>query len=460
MNVGALPDLILNWFKNQGTDLLQANPDQQPSQGQFNPGQQYDGQVLENLPNGRSLVQVADQKLDMALPQQLKAGDVVRLTYVQPGPRPTFVLSTSAAPTPQQVTVSQAAQQVNALSRYATMVNAESTAAPQVAVQQVQVAATQTSLVMQGQPSATPGRPSALPGQPPATPGQAKAPVGQPASAGSASSSAAANPATASTTAAATASAQAAARPIVANPATMLAATPVNVASAAVAQGPVLSTAMMTDEAVNGAYSSTAANQGMGGAQGVAGQQQSANHLLPVRLQQTVKESGLFYESHLGKWARGEISLDTVMREPQAKLAQAPGQLLNMPGLEGMPARAADLASRQLNMLEGNPFIWQGQVWPGQDMEWQVTEREGGGNPFEAEAQKWHSKLRLTLPRLGAFAAELDVGALGLRIRLTSQSPEALAEMKAALPDLVQRMQSADLNLTSLKTGLADGNNT
>jgi len=119
MNIGALPDLILSWLKSQGSELLGADK-QSPLQGKFQLGQQYEGEVLENLPNGRSLVQVAEQKLDMALPQTAKPGDIIRLTYVQSGPRPTFIMNSAPTTSPQSLSVSQAAQQVSALSRLAS----------------------------------------------------------------------------------------------------------------------------------------------------------------------------------------------------------------------------------------------------------------------------------------------------------------------------------------------------
>jgi hypothetical protein len=399
VNIGALPELVLAWFKNQGLDLLQAGKDPLP-QGQFKPGQQYEGQVLDNLPNGRNLIQVAGQKLDMALPQQAKPGDVIRLTYVQAGPRPTFVLNVSAAATSQSVSVSQAAQQVSALTRYASVTAATATAS-----------ATATPQVQQ---AAAPGSAVPVP----------LAPM---------------------------------AKPIIADPAVLLsAATPSNVSvlsSIATAVSPVT---MMLDEAVGNAQASVPTNANLATTQSVAADQAATTQVLPMRLQQTVKESGLFYESHLGKWANGDLSLASIQREPQAALAKTPGTLLNVPDLDGMPEQAANLASRQLNMLEGGPFVWQGQAWPGQNMEWQVSDRDGGSNAGEVEAQKWHSQLRLTLPRLGGVAADLDIGALGLRVRLTAQTPEALAEMKAAMPDLAERMRGSELNLTSLKLGLAD----
>jgi hypothetical protein len=401
VNVGSLPDLILAWFKNQGTDLLRAGKDTLP-QGQFQPGQQYEGQVLDNLPNGRNLVQVADQKLNMALPQQAKPGDVIRLTYVQSGPRPTFVLNASAAASSPSVTVSQAAQQVSALTRYTP------------------VTESQTVSTLSAQQAATGANVATV---------LAASPQPQPVST---------------------------AKPIIANPAVLLAAAPSNANVVnTVAMGPASPVTMMIDETVEHAHASVATNANLGTAQGVAAEQVTANHVLPMRLQQTVKESGLFYESHLSKWVRGEVGLESVQREPQAGLAKTPGAILNLPDLEGMPEKAANLASRQLNMLDGAPFVWQGPAWPGQDMEWQVTERDAGSNSGDEEAQKWHSKLRL--PRLGGVSADLDIGALGLRIRLSAQTPEALAEMKEAIPELTQRMRDAELNLTSLKLGAADG---
>jgi len=387
MSLGALPDLILSWFRNQGTEPLSAGRDA-ALHGQLKPGRQYEALVLDNLANGRNLVRVANQKFDMALPQQAKPGDVVRLTYVQAGARPTFALNAPAGALSQPVTVSQAAQRVDALIRYIPVI-----ASPAASAAQSTAAATPLA---------------------------------------------------------------AAAKTIVVNPAVLLAAASTPVGPATPVLAPASAATLLIEETVDSAQASVATNTGLNTAQGVAAESASVSHMLPMRLFQTVKESGLFYESHLGKWVRGEVGLEGIQREPQAGLAKNPGVLLDLPDLEGMPEQAARLASRQLNMLEGGPFIWQGQVWPGQDMTWQVTERDGGGRAAEDTAQKWRSQLRLTLPRLGSVIADLDIGALGLRIRLRARTPEALAEMKAAMADLSQRIRDSELNLTSLKAELAD----
>lgn len=449
MNIGALPDIILAWFKNQGVDMLQAGKEP-PAKGQFTPGQQYEGQVLDSLPNGRNLVQVANQKLDMLLPQQAQPGDVVRLTFLQAGPRPTFMLNAEpAAPLPRTVSVSQAAQQVSALVRYEPTSAASAT--PSVTVATTAQAAASTTAAGATAQAAAP---------------QAATTSAAAASSAAGTSAAASSQAQMTTTAANAATAMAntaaqaaaASKPIIANPSLLLAGSPVVAGTATGVAGPAIPSMMSSSEAVGGAYASMATNPNLSSAQGVAAQQASVAYVLPMRLQQTLKESGMFYESHLGKWVRGEVSLDNILREPQAALAKSPGHLLDLPDLAGMPEKAANMASRQLGMLESGTFIWQGQPWPGQNMEWQVTERDGGGNAGEEEMQKWHSQLNMTLPRLGGVSAALDVGALGLRIRLTAETPETLAEMKAALPELAQRMRTAELNLTSLQVRPAHDN--
>ncbi|MCI0492582.1 MAG: hypothetical protein L0Z07_06575, partial [Planctomycetes bacterium] len=67
MGIGALPDLLLSLLKTQGADQLQAAKDAPATS--FKPGGQYEAKVLDALPNGRNLVQIGKQTLDMALPQ-------------------------------------------------------------------------------------------------------------------------------------------------------------------------------------------------------------------------------------------------------------------------------------------------------------------------------------------------------------------------------------------------------
>jgi len=175
---------------------------------------------------------------------------------------------------------------------------------------------------------------------------------------------------------------------------------------------------------------------------------QGRDWLAPLR--RAVKESGLFYESHLNRWVRGDQSLAEIRREPQARLAQPDwaGQA-RVADLDGMPEEAARLAGRQLQLLEGQPFVWQGPAWPGQSMQWQVEERPEHG-AGEDEPAPWRTQLRLTLPRLGGVTAEIALLSRGLQLRLHADTAQAGAAMTAALPDLAGRLEAAGLAVLGL----------
>lgn len=409
MNISSLSNQLVAWFKQQSTELLHAGKTE-PRQGQFTSGEQYLGQVQQSLPNGRSLVQVGATRLDMALPKEVRPGDTVRLVYLTSGPRPTFQL----VPTPavQPVRLSDTAQQVNALVRFA----------------QAGGAATALASTAAGPAS------SAAPGNP-----------------------ATANPALpgALTQTAPGALAQAAARPIVANAALLNLPPGSPPLTSAMTSGSANPAMALVGQAVDGARAGLASHASLM-TQGIVTEEASNAHVLPMRLRQVLSESGLFYESHLGRWTQGRMTLEAIQREPQARLIDQPGRLLNLPGLDGMPEDAARIAGRQLQMLEGASFYWQGYAWPNQWLNWQVHEDASNANE-DPDAARWQTQLHLQLPRLGDVAAEIGISARGLKIRIVTGREDALEEAKAALPQLIERLRIADLKLSGIEIGLADG---
>jgi len=166
-----------------------------------------------------------------------------------------------------------------------------------------------------------------------------------------------------------------------------------------------------------------------------------------VRLSQTLSESGMFYESHLAKWSNGSLSLETILREPQARLGQESHVTARLAELGGMPEEAARLAGRQLQMLEGGPFLWQGLAWQGQAMEWEVREESGGdaGGETGEAASEWVTELKLTLPRMGSVHAQLGLSGERLRLRLLAAEPATCAALNAALPLLAKGFEASGL---------------
>ena len=453
MNLSALPELMLSWVKNQGAALLQGDKAQASP---FQPGQQYEGKVVDNLASGRHLVKVGTQMLDMNLPAKTQPGDSVRLTFLNAGPRPTFLLNQTPITPVQQVQISNTAQQVNALLRLAqspaaSAAAATSSASATSAAKPSAAPATTATTGATAKVAATTtanlplinAAPEGLSSKLTATSSALSAAV-RGATVTSETVKSGSQPlAAASSAATAAPVAGVASRPIVAN-VLMLQSFNSNLQPmTATLTGP--NTGLL-GQAVDAPRASAAASTTLS-ANTLVELPSPSRHMLPVRLSQTVSESGLFYESHLAKWSRGSLSMESILREPQARLGQDNTLALRLAELDGMPETAARMAGRQLQMLEGAPFLWQGLAWPGQTMEWMVREEYGGEGQAEGEerAAEWSTELNLTLPRLGQVHAQLGLAGDQLHLRLRADTAETRDKLNAALPLLIKGLEANGL---------------
>jgi hypothetical protein len=211
-------------------------------------------------------------------------------------------------------------------------------------------------------------------------------------------------------------------------------------------------------------------------------------------LRAALDSSGLFYESHLAEWVEGRRPLDSLMREPQAALRAAPhgapppaepdraasahpaGERAEpvparaAPSVPGLSANAAlepeqpvihpqalPLVRDQLQTLENGQLLWTGQAWPGQPLEWRVHPADDDGARAVDEPVPWSTRLRLTLPRLGAITADLQLTGNTLRLELGAADPSAGTELEAARTALASALSEAGLKLMRFATVLHDG---
>jgi len=187
-------------------------------------------------------------------------------------------------------------------------------------------------------------------------------------------------------------------------------------------------------------------------------------------LRNTLSQSGLFYESHQAQWVAGERRLTDLLQEPQGKLSalnhgvgaevaqknaplsmQSDGLLAQSAPRMPVHAEAVSLVQQQLQTLDSRQLVWQGQVWPGQSMEWRVEERgarEGGMG--EIEMPNWQTSLRLQLPRLGDVQATLAFTQQGLRIDLKAADATTAEAMRSAQDKLRNSMEASGLNVLAM----------
>lgn len=225
-------------------------------------------------------------------------------------------------------------------------------------------------------------------------------------------------------------------------------------------------------------------------------------------LSQSIQQSGLFYESHLTQLAMGGTSAHALRQEPQGQLASpaaapaAPGQPGNpaqpgtlasiiqqaqaatagvpqdagshdaLPGpqnavgqthagqppaghgtstIPGIDPQAQFLVRQQLEVLANQGFVWQGEAWPGADMQWEVQRRHpGDARDPESTQEHWSTRLTLQLPILGDVQARLSLSGDQLVMRLTAPSSadrlsEAIEPLRSRL--LAQGLQASQLSV-------------
>lgn len=222
-------------------------------------------------------------------------------------------------------------------------------------------------------------------------------------------------------------------------------------------------------------------------------------------LQNALSASGLFYESHLHDWISGTRPAAELAREPQAQLsgslkpAQAlPAQetnnvdlariaanlrevgegahkLVNLireaqiqpanaaaidadliaPTQSALPTvepEAARMINLQLNALEHQMIRWQGQLWPGMPMEWEVQEDkpESGRSQGEPQPSTWTSTVRFELPHLGGVAATIRLVGDRVHVQVNTQTEDTATTVRTFGGLLADALDAAGTPLDSL----------
>jgi hypothetical protein len=163
---------------------------------------------------------------------------------------------------------------------------------------------------------------------------------------------------------------------------------------------------------------------------------------IATALRDGLDKSGLFYESHVAEWAQGARSFGELAAEPQARDKAPPSD----------PA-GAQLINLQLNAREHGSVAWQGQLWPGQDLHWEV-ERDPAGHTGagdgEADGGAWQSRLRLRFGALGEVRAHVVLAGSQLHIRLDAASETAGERLQAGEQRLAEALAAAGMPLSTL----------
>jgi len=211
-----------------------------------------------------------------------------------------------------------------------------------------------------------------------------------------------------------------------------------------------------------------------------------AKNLAPI-LKEALSKSGVFYEAHQARWVAGELPTESLRQEPQGKTppttqppsappnAQEPRSaesgkpelvaLTTSPQSRAeaatqansssnpIPRELAPIVQQQLDALATQNYAWQGQIWPGQKMWWEISENPDNTRQADGEAPaRWQTRLKLALPALGGIDATLSLHPGGkVEIALTTDSANSEALLRGSAESLHKHLEAAGLDLNQLQ---------
>ena len=105
------------------------------------------------------------------------------------------------------------------------------------------------------------------------------------------------------------------------------------------------------------------------------------------------------------------------------------------------------LVQQQLHTLETHQLTWSGQIWPGQQMQWEIQGEPERRSALPDERQ-WSTEMELALPRLGDVHARLIFNQGGVKLSLHAADANATALLNRRLPELAASMKNAGIALT------------
>jgi hypothetical protein len=104
------------------------------------------------------------------------------------------------------------------------------------------------------------------------------------------------------------------------------------------------------------------------------------------------------------------------------------------------------LVQQQLHTLEHHHLVWMGQIWPGQEMQWEI-QGEPEHQSRQQDERQWSTEMELALPKLGDVHARMIFTESGLRLTLHATDSATVELFNRSLPMLKDSLADANIPL-------------
>ena len=116
-----------------------------------------------------------------------------------------------------------------------------------------------------------------------------------------------------------------------------------------------------------------------------------------------------------------------------------------------VPEDLRPILQQQLEAAANQRMAWHGEIWPRQQLSWEIDWHQGGRQDGSDEAREWHTTLSLTTPRLGEIQARLSLNPNGVAIVLRAPHAGTGNDLRHAAPALESALAAAGVPLTGLQ---------
>ena len=181
-----------------------------------------------------------------------------------------------------------------------------------------------------------------------------------------------------------------------------------------------------------------------------------------------LRDSGVFYESHVARWSLGQYPLSVLRREPQAMQsvsraigdgvqaiagasAAAVGESASARAIPAViPEAMRGIVREQLDMLENRSLAVAIDAWPGQSVRLTIHDDGDAAPATDAPTRAWTTTIKLDLPRLGTLHARLALRGDHLTLAVIA-NPASAARLDESATGFSAALANAGITLAGVR---------
>lgn len=135
-------------------------------------------------------------------------------------------------------------------------------------------------------------------------------------------------------------------------------------------------------------------------------------------------------------------------RTPREALVIA-GSREPVPSFEPPHPQTLPIIRQQLEFLQNGEFVWHGEAWNGQQIEWKIGKEER--RKEKSGDTGWNTSLNLELPNLGRISARLQLKGNEIRISVVAEEESAAELMEKEKERLAEGMEAGGIRLSAME---------